>query len=149
YNGISVFVRERRLVMAQSAILGIGTALPAYRMDQQDVSRRLNAALQHRPVIARWAERIFAHCGVNTRYTCEPNLLAPADQCRYLSPEGETVPATDARMALYRQASVPLAAEAARRALDDSGMRPHGITHLITVSCTGMFLPGLDAMLAE
>lgn len=51
-------------------------------------------------------------------------------------------------MELYRRASVPLALEAAREALRDAGITVDEVSHLITVSCTGMFLPGLDALTA-
>ena len=134
--------------MDHIAIRGIGTAVPPYRLEQEDASRRLKEALQDRPTDARWVQRIFSHCGVDSRYTCEPNLLEPASVCRYIPASPETrFPATEERMTLYREASVPLAEQAARRALTDSGMRPGDMTHLIVASCTGMFLPGLDAEL--
>lgn len=134
-----------------AAILGLGTAVPAYRMDQEDTSRRLTEALSGagHSDSSRWAKRIFRQCGVESRYTCEPNLLEPAASCRYFpSADSEAaVPSTSGRMAVYKRASVPLAAEAAAKALADSSMHPEDITHLITVSCTGQFLPGLDAAL--
>ncbi|CAM3923448.1 type III polyketide synthase [Cohnella lubricantis] len=132
------------------AITGIGTAVPAFRLNQRDVWSRLAEALSGDPQLARWGKRIFAGCGVDSRYTCEPNLLEPAGRCRYLSAEsGGAFPTTEERMQTYRTESVPLAAEAAKKALADSGLRPGEISHLLAVSCTGMFLPGLDAELAR
>jgi len=134
--------------LEHSVIKGIGTAVPPYCIDQEDAAARFREALSEYPRTARWVKRIFVQCGVDTRYTCEPNLLEPPERCRYLAvtPERE-IPRTGERMRMYRQEAVPLAAEAARRALADSGRRPGDITHLITVSCTGQFLPGLDAEL--
>jgi predicted naringenin-chalcone synthase len=110
--------------------------------------RRLKEALKDDPETARWANRIFARCDVDARYTCEPDLLLPAGQCRYIpASSGLPIPATEERMRIFQKESVLLAADAAKKALDASGMRPSGITHLITVSCTGLFLPGLDAEL--
>ena len=131
------------------SVLGIGTAVPRYRLDQQEVLARLSEGMREEPGAARWARRVFAQCGVTTRYTCVPDLLEPADRCRYVSaaPRADT-PATSERMAAYRRESVPLAAEASRKALADSRTRPGEITHLIAASCTGLFLPGLDAELA-
>lgn len=133
------------------AILGLGTAVPPYRMNQEDTSRRLTEALSEagHSDSSRWAKRIFRQCGVESRYTCEPNLLEPASNCRYFpNPDEQSeVPSTSGRMAVYKRASVPLASEAARKALADSGTNAEEITHLITVSCTGQFLPGLDAAL--
>jgi len=52
-------------------------------------------------------------------------------------------------MALYREHAPILAEHAAREALADSGVEAGAVTHLLTVSCTGMYLPGLDAELAH
>ena len=83
-----------------ASIMGIGTAWPAHRIEQKDVSARLAQALEHEPDARRWAKRIFNQCGVETRYTCEPNLLEPVDSCRYLPfTNAEEVPTTSERMA--------------------------------------------------
>lgn len=132
------------------AILGIGTAVPSYLVNQADTSRRLIEALSDKPDSARWARRIFKQCGVENRYTCEPNLLEEAADCRYLpSTSNLDVPSTAERMGLYKRESVPLALKAAIEALVDGGIAASDITHLITVSCTGQFLPGMDAILVK
>lgn len=130
------------------AITGIGTALPPHRMDQADTARRIVDALSSNPDSGRWARRIFKQCGVESRYTCEPELLKEASACRYLPQEDHSkVPSTTERMAVYKRESVPLALSAAKAALADAKMDAEQITHLITVSCTGQFLPGIDAAL--
>ena len=47
-------------------------------------------------------------------------------------------------MQRYAEESLPLAEAAATRSLDLATIRPKSITHLITVSCTGLFVPGFD-----
>ncbi|MGO4548768.1 type III polyketide synthase [Paenibacillus sp. 2TAB23] len=132
------------------AIIGIGTAVPPYLVDQADTARRLTDALIDKPDSARWGRRIFKQCGVQSRYTCEPNLLAEAAECRYLpSSSADKAPSTAERMGIYKRESVPLALQAARQALADGEVDPADVTHLITVSCTGQFLPGLDAALVH
>lgn len=133
------------------AVLGIGTAVPPNRLDQEETAKRLSEALSGHKEAARWARRIFKFCGVDTRYTCEPNLLEPAHRCRYypFDQSHRDVPMTAERMAAYKRHSVPLALEAASKALSDSEMNVSDITHLITVSCTGLFLPGLDVALIQ
>lgn len=130
------------------AVLGIGTAVPPNRIDQGETAARMAEALKEHPDSMRWAKRIFKQCGVETRYTCLPELLKPAADCRYApcTPEAD-VPATAERMAVYKREAVPLGLEAARKGLDDGGHEAADITHLITTSCTGQFLPGLDAAL--
>jgi len=132
------------------SILGIGTALPAYRIEQGEVLDKLEEALQDSPNSVRWARKIFKQCGVATRYTCEPNLIAHGSTSRYLPSEGlHDVPSTAERMGIYKRESIPLALEAARDALQDGDIEGSQITHLITVSCTGQFLPGLDAVIVK
>lgn len=134
------------------AILGIGTALPSYRLEQEETSSKLTEALTSAGYrqAARWAKKIFSSCGVETRFTCEPELLESGDNCRYVAYSSlNQVPSTDERMKKYREEAVPLGFEAAVRALEDSGVHTADITHLITVSCTGIFLPGLDAALTH
>lgn len=131
-------------------MLGIGTAVPEYRLDQADTAQRLADALRDAPDSGRWAKRIFKQCGVQTRYTCEPDLLEPADRNRYFAQlSGLPVPTTSERMATYKRASVPLAQRAAQHALEDAGRSAADVTHLLAVSCTGQFLPGLDTELTK
>ncbi len=133
-----------------AAILGIGTAIPRHQIVQAEVSLRLAEALRDYPDSVRWARRIFKQCGVETRYTCEPSLVGSTEECRYLpSSPLEEVPSTKERMEVYKRESLPLGLEAARKALIDSGTEPAEITHIITVSCTGQYLPGLDALLVR
>lgn len=131
------------------AVLGIGTAVPPHSLEQTETSNRLVDILAERKDVARWVRRIFRSCGVETRYTCEPNLLEHGQHCHYFSSatSDHDTPTTADRMARYKQESVPLASRAAREAFADSEVNKDAITHLITVSCTGFFLPGVDVAL--
>jgi prepilin-type processing-associated H-X9-DG protein len=53
------------------------------------------------------------------------------------------------RMALYERESSPLALRASHQALEESGVPPAEITHLITVSCSGFVAPGVDITLMK
>ncbi|WP_346266592.1 type III polyketide synthase [Paenibacillus sacheonensis] len=131
-------------------MLGIGTAVPDHILDQSETAQRLTDALGSTTDAARWAKRIFKKCGVQTRYTCEPELLMPAANNRYFAQlSGLPVPTTAERMAAYKRAAAPLALQAARKAMADAGVEPEAVTHLLTVSCTGQFLPGLDTVLVR
>lgn len=136
---------------APIAILGIGTAVPEHIIEQKETADRIAEALHDQPVLARFAKRIFQKCGVETRYTCEHNMLAPVNSCRYMpgSIAAARAPATAERMQVYREQALPLALQAAQLALADGQAAPSEVTHLVTVSCTGQFLPGLDALLVR
>jgi prepilin-type processing-associated H-X9-DG protein len=47
-------------------------------------------------------------------------------------------------MDLYERHAAPLAVKAAREALEDAGVAPEAVTHLVTVSCSGFAAPGAD-----
>jgi predicted naringenin-chalcone synthase len=52
-------------------------------------------------------------------------------------------------MQCFAQEATPLAVSAARKALDEAGFAPESITHLVSVSCTGFFAPGVDVALIK
>ena len=52
-------------------------------------------------------------------------------------------------MRRYQTDSVQLALKAAGKALNAAGLSAEEVTHLITVSCTGFFAPGIDCALIE
>lgn len=134
--------------MSDAAILGMGTALPKHSVAQSDIAELIASTLQDRSDLARFARRVFRSCGVETRYTCESNYLDPLEECRYLASHDESaVPTTEERMDKYKREALPLGLTAAEKALKDADMAPDRITHLITVSCTGQYQPGLDVML--
>lgn len=130
------------------AILGMGTALPVHAVAQTDIADLIASTLHDRPDLARFARKVFRSCGVEKRYTCESNYLGPVEECRYMPSANESgIPTTEERMNTYKREAPPLGIEAARNALRDAEMSPDRITHLITVSCTGQYQPGLDVAL--
>ena len=58
-------------------------------------------------------------------------------------------PSTGTRNAAYVRLAPPLFAEAARRALAGAGVERGEVTHVVTVSCTGLFAPGPDYRLVR
>ena len=59
----------------------------------------------------------------------------------------EPFPSIEKRMKCFREHAAPLSVKAIKDCLDD--FPDQKITHLITVSCTGMSAPGLDLELIE
>jgi alpha-pyrone synthase len=56
---------------------------------------------------------------------------------------------TAARMKVYETEAVTIGLTVAEETIAKSGIDRQQITHIITVSCTGMFAPGLEAVLCE
>jgi predicted naringenin-chalcone synthase len=157
--------------MREATIQAIGTALPRYRGRQSDAAeffkkvaeaavageaapgnggggaRRGDARAAHAAI-----DRIYRRSAIESRQSVlEDYLREPADFSFFprnwaLHPS----PSTGARMELYKSEAPPLARAAAERCLSRA---PHvdrrAITHLIVVTCTGFFAPGLDIVLAR
>lgn len=140
------------------AILTIGTAVPEYSADQTTIARWMASSFEDRPAMQRLIRSCYAHSGIEKRHGCAPEYLLPPNESPFAPGLSRTLtPTTAERMAIYRRESAPLADRAARealRSLASSRSTPieaqlATITHLIVVSCTGFFAPGLDFVLAE
>ncbi len=134
-------------------INGMGLAVPEHAMPQDEAAELL-LSLLHEGGRARTVRALYARSGIRKRHsvllhlpeggsTPRQSFYAPARDA------GDEGPPTAARMQAFEAAAPPLAAVASEAALRDAGMAPGEITHLVTVSCTGFFAPGLDAALVE
>jgi predicted naringenin-chalcone synthase len=140
------------------ALLSLGTAVPPYQATQAAVSQWMAASFKSQPALGRWLQRVFAHAGIETRYACVPDFSQPPDESR-LAPGRLPAEAltTAERMAIYEREAARLGTAAARRALatfaeranDDLAAVTGSVTHLVCVSCTGFFAPGLDIAIAR
>ncbi len=72
-------------------------------------------------------------------------------QTFYPEARGETCsgPTTEARSLRYAELATPLAVRASRAALENAGTDSSAITHLIVITCTGFYAPGVDIELIE
>ncbi len=142
----------------QVGILSIGTAVPAHEAKQADVVAWMTQAYAGQPVFGRWLRALFANSGVETRYSCIEDYMQPPQTARFSPGQPlQTMPTTADRMAIYQRESVPLGVAAATRALtvlaETTGQSladaTASITHLVAVTCTGFFAPGIDLAIAR
>jgi predicted naringenin-chalcone synthase len=130
-----------------ASILGLGTAVPPTRLAQDEV----RAILAEQPGIDRRARRLldaaFAASAIQTRHTVLAELGGGASGLHVRAGGTLLSPSTGARNDEFRRAAPPLFAEAARSALAAADIDPADVTHVVTVSCTGLFAPGPDARL--
>lgn len=91
---------------------------------------------------------LYHHSGIQTRYSVLADFSLPPEQWSFLSANGHGALSIDDRMAVYKREALPLSLQAIENCLE--GLLPAtDITHLITVSCTGMSAPGLDLEIIE
>jgi predicted naringenin-chalcone synthase len=134
-------------------IEGIGTALPPHHIAQEDAIEIARAVSCRTDAQARALSKIYHRARVRQRASVLLGGANDVDGAREFlmpsSPERDQGPSTADRMERYRTAAPPLAAEASRNALANADVDPAGISHLITVSCTGFGAPGLDIELID
>lgn len=88
---------------------------------------------------------LYRQSGIEERYSCLADFgNTPMDDTFFpLLTDKRPFPSTEARMQKYREVAANLSMEAITNATGD-GVTKNDITHLISVSCTGMHAPGLD-----
>ncbi len=140
--------------MVRLLLSGLGTAVPPGVLHQSDAAESSPAFCLADARQARVLRRLYGRSGVETRNT----VVLRADQGTLqervpfypvASGPEDRGPTTGERMAWYEAEAPPLAEAAARRALEDASTPAEAITHVVTVSCTGFFSPGLDATLID
>lgn len=122
-------------------IRALGTALPPWQIAQSDIVEFMIRAHSLEGEAARRLRILYRASGIQQRYsvlrdyTGVPDFFSDRDDL-------QPFPGTAARMKRYEQTALPLAAKAIRSAtLADQSW--DSVTHLVTVSCTGMYAPGL------
>lgn len=133
-----------------SKIISIGTAVPAFKHRQQDIMQFMQAVYAFTEADKRKIRFLYHQSDIDTRYSVIPDYSRTAAEWKfYPSTENlEPFPSLEQRMTWYHKYAAPLSIHAVRDCLDGK-IRQQEITHLITVSCTGMSAPGLDLQLIE
>ena len=130
----------------------IGTANPVHRIAQPQIADFMAQALSFGENDTRKLRALYRVSGIGHRYSVLPDYGRPNGEYTFFpnTPTLEPFPSVGQRMAVYRREALPLAIEAVRDCLRQvPDMAPAGITHLVTVSCTGMYAPGLDIELVQ
>ncbi|GAB3528689.1 type III polyketide synthase [Pontibacter brevis] len=112
----------------------------------------MSAALQFDEENTRKLKALYRVSGIGQRYTVLEDYTRRNGEFTFFpnTPTLEPFPTVQQRMELYRQHAAGLSEEAIRNCLKQApGVSTDEITHLITVSCTGMYAPGLGIELVE
>ena len=130
----------------------IGTANPTHLIAQPQIAEFMARALQFGEGDTRKLRALYRVSGIGQRYSVLPDYGRPVGEYTFFpnTPTLEPFPSVGQRMAVYRHEALPLAMEAVRASLGQvPGFAVGSITHLVTVSCTGMYAPGLDIELVQ
>ncbi len=125
-------------------ITSIGTALPKHCISQQEIARFMQQNLLPEQNKQKEIEVIFRASGISQRHTVLADYTRSLGEFDFFpnTPRLEPFPGVSRRMDVYRKEAKELGKQAAQNSMQQH--RPDSFTHLITVSCTGMYAPGLD-----
>src|SRR5207245_9060286 len=121
-----------------TTLLAIERYLPPYRYDQEEVTGWVRAWLEEKgDASAARLLSVYHTAGVKWRASIVPieEVFAPRDFERQ----------NDRYIEIARAAAVELA----RRALARAELRPADIDLIVSVSCTGLMIPAVDAYVAD
>jgi alpha-pyrone synthase len=132
-----------------SYITSIGTATPPHQFSQQTIADFMVRAMQLDDAEARKLRALYRATGIESRYSVLPDYGKAGNYEFYANSEDlNPLPTTKKRLELFRKHAVELSCAAVRSAMY-SGISPKDFTHLIVVSCTGLYAPGLDIDLVK
>ena len=133
-------------------INAIGTAVPTYSSSQQRAAEFMADLLQFDERDRRRLAALYRFTRIEKRHTVLADYTRSVGEFTFYpnTPGMEPFPTVSQRMGIYRQEAVPLAL----KAIDDCfksypDFDPQTLTHIITVSCTGLYAPGPDIELIE
>lgn len=138
------------MAFVKPSILSLATALPSHSAVQETMAKRLAAVLKHPIEAAQKMVKIFCMAAIERRYSVLPEIDHP-DLRGVLYGENfpDVVPSTAERNEIYKREAPRLAQEAAEQALAQWSGERNEITHVISVSCTGMIAPGIEFLLID
>ena len=130
----------------KSYITSIGTATPKNKANQQHAAHILAYVLDMEEREERRLAALFRATGIETRYSVVEDYLKNKGEFTFFpNNPSEEFPTVGKRMKLFEKAALPLAVDAIEDCFSHQDETTiNDITHLIVVSCTGMYAPGLD-----
>jgi len=128
------------------AIVAIGTANPVYMRYQKDAAELVSAGLHLKKAHHRLLKSVYQATGITKRHSVLSDYCkAPGEFTFFPNDENASFPTTAQRMALFKETALPLALKAIENlSAENLALDLQTITHLITVSCTGLYAPGID-----
>jgi predicted naringenin-chalcone synthase len=133
-----------------SKIISIATGVPQYKHQQTDICEFADTIYSTNETDSRKLKFLYRHSGIETRYSVMPDYSTTAEDRQFYSKSKclEPFPDLEKRMQWFWANAATLSVNTIRDCIAGK-INSSEITHLITVSCTGMSAPGLDLEIME
>lgn len=128
-----------------SYILGLATAVPQHSIQQSDALQKVFDTLPIEDSHKNQVANLYQNSGINKRHVITPDFNYDRSEWHFWGQDyPKTIPGMSKRNDLYKKEAASLAHKAAEMAIQDWGGDPSEITHVISVSCTGVVIPGIE-----
>jgi len=133
-----------------SKIISIGLALPPHKHKQDDILKFMQLVYAMNNADNRKLKYLYHHSGIDYRYSVIPDYSRDVNAWEFYSQTEnlEPFPSLEQRISMFNKTAGPLSVTAIQECIHGL-INGDEITHLITVSCTGMSAPGLDLQVME
>ncbi|MES2890646.1 MAG: type III polyketide synthase [Bacteroidota bacterium] len=133
-----------------SKIVSIATGVPPFKHQQEDICKFADQVYCGDEQESRKMKFLYRHSGINTRYSVMPDYGSIAEERMFYEKSSglEPFPDLEKRMRWYADHAVSLSVSTIEECIHGK-IEVSAITHLITVSCTGLGAPGLDLEIME
>lgn len=126
-------------------ITSIGCAVPKYAIKTADLLDYMQKKCNWNDEESRKFSLLYERSGIDTKYCVLPDFITNKKHTLYAK---KAEPLIENRLLIYNQEAYKLSIEAINKCLKKD-IDLQKITHLITVSCTGMSAPGIDLQLVQ
>jgi len=129
-----------------SYITSIGTATPKHHFTQDVIANFMIRAMQLDTDDSRKLKALYRATSIETRHSVVEDYGRQDHFDFYPNNERlEPFPSTKQRLELFQKHAIELSVDSVQNCLSKiPNFRVEEITHLVVVSCTGMYAPGLD-----
>lgn len=132
----------------RATILALETTTPETALSQEHFSAAIARFLDFSPSHEKLLKRITTGSQIQKRHTAVPDFYENGLQSLSSEKSGGA-PTTSDRNLRYKEVAPKLAESVCDKALKNWGGDRAAITHVISVSCTGMVAPGIEFLLVK
>jgi alpha-pyrone synthase len=134
-----------------TSITAIGTANPVYKCEQLVAADLISTTLNLKPAERRLLKSVYKATGIEYRHSVLSDFCQIYGRSESAPDDYNGLLATTAeRMKIYKDNALQLAITAIENCIANlTDFSFAQITHLITVSCTGMYAPGIDIEIVQ
>lgn len=127
------------------SILALSNVVPPHSFTQVDIAEKIIEMLSIDSEKAQMIQNLYKNSAIRTRHSVISDFAKEREEWHFWGSEfPKNIPGISQRNDLYKIEAPKLAYEAAVKALSNWGGDPLAISHVISVSCTGMVAPGIE-----